>query len=240
MKWLWIAVTGVFVAGLVTLGVLAVDERNVVWEGRAALCPYCRAPLPNLAHACGECRRTVDWSPTSETCTHCLSAEDVQHLRNAFEALATKEEPLPGALAAFPVAYFDAMQPGGCVYCAGLKKVLDGGREKVDCPVCRSDGRCIACGGGRSVVIGDEAGHRRLLERRAVWGRARSSAELTRLAVARARLVDEDVRSLRGFLEAEEQLGDLLLRARDRIAAAFAALHEELAKQRETARAKTG
>lgn len=240
MKWLWIVTTAVAVTGLVALGILSVDERDVVWEGREAFCPYCRAPLPNLALACPTCRRTFDWVPTTETCRHCLSPEDVDHLRNAFRALDGGKEPLPGALAEFPAAYFAAMQPGDCTFCAGLKEVVEGGRDDVRCPVCRGEGRCIACGGSRSVAIGEPAGRKRLLDRRGVWERAAASAAVTRLPVNRADLLEADVRSLRGYVEAEELLSPLLDRAAQRIRDAFAALHEELAKKPKAVPAAAG
>jgi hypothetical protein len=230
MKWLWLASSGIAVAALVALGVLSVDERDVVWEGRRALCPYCRGELPNLALTCPTCRHTLDWVPAKETCRHCLSRENVEHLRNAFAELGTGAGPQPGALAPFGAAYFEVMQPGACTYCAGLGEVVDGVRN-VPCPVCRGEGHCIACGGSRSVALGDPAGWSRLLARREVWERAQDSAALTRLPINADELREADVRALHGYVEAEEPLSGLLAKARARIDEAFAALHVELARK---------
>ncbi|MGH7162630.1 MAG: hypothetical protein ACREID_04030, partial [Planctomycetota bacterium] len=160
----WLAFTGACVAGLVALGILAVDERDVVWEGRAAFCPYCRAPLELYAVSCKECARTLDWASNVEECRWCLHPDDAEALKEWFDSLGLKRDPLPGALAEFPIAYFEAIEAGACSHCGGLGRVLASGREAA-CPVCRERKRCIACGGDRTVVVGDAAAHRRALER---------------------------------------------------------------------------
>jgi hypothetical protein len=233
----WLAFTAACVAALIALGILAVDERDVVWEGRQAVCPYCRAELPDYAVACKECRRTFDWSPGREPCTWCLGAEDVRLLREEFEQLELDKEtePLPGALAEFPIAYFRAFGAGKCSFCGGIGKVTRD-EEELDCPVCFGDGNCIACAGSRTVLIGDEGAHRRQLERKRVWEEARRRSEMTHLEVLRERLFEEDVAALRGYVEAETLVdadgANLLEKARGRVLAAFAALEqvrEELA-----------
>ena len=80
-------------------------------------------------------------------------------------------------------------------------------------------------------MIGAPEGWSRQLERSAVWEQAEASAELTRLPLDRAALVDADVRALQGYVEAEERLAPLLTQAAGRIRAAFAALHDELARK---------
>ena len=92
-------------------------------------------------------------------------------------------------------------------------------------------GRCIACGGSRSVVIGDDGAHRRALERADARTRAHERAAVADLPLDGEMLVDEDVASLRGYMEAEELRDpsgkELLKMARERLGAAFRVLHEE-------------
>jgi hypothetical protein len=227
----WLAFTSACVAALIALGILAVDERDVVWEGRQAVCPYCRAELPDYAVACQKCRRTFDWSPAREPCSWCLGAEDARLLRQEFEELELEEEtePLPGALAEFPIAYFRAFGAGKCAYCGGIGKVTRG-EEELDCPVCFGDGNCIACAGSRTVLVGDEGAHRRKLERERAWEEAHRRSEMTHLKLLRERLFLEDVRALRGYVEAEELVDAegavLVKKAKDRVLAAFAALEQ--------------
>ena len=225
----WLAFTAACAVILVLLGILAVDERDVVWEGRKAICPYCRSDLEYYALLCKACDRTLDWTSHREPCRTCLKEEDVKHMRDGFDALALKDtEPLPEALAGFPKAYFLAMETGACTYCAGIKKVMKDGLE-VDCSVCRGSGRCVACGGDSVVVIGDANAHDRKFAREREWREELRRAQLTRLTLLRGQLVNEDVAALRGFVEIEdtrdEQGRKLLDLARDRVKAAFKAIH---------------
>ncbi len=226
----WLSFTGLCVVGLVALGILAVDERNVVWEAGQPLCPYCRSAMEPLAITCKGCRGRVDWVGTTLPCSCCLDSPDVDHLRDRFDALALPPAAAPPWLAAFPGGYFHVMDRGACGYCAGLKQIGEGGEAR-PCPICRGDGRCILCGGDRVVEVGNEQVHRRLLERRREWEEGERREKLTRLALQRDRLVDRDVGELRGFLEAasiRDGEGRLLVeRAREQLAAAFAALAHE-------------
>jgi hypothetical protein len=228
----WVLFTSGCVVALVALGFLAVDERDVVWEGRKPLCGYCRAELAHHAVVCRECNRSLDWRPHSEECRWCLERTDVDHLLRLYRDIA-KAGPLPDALVAYE-AYFEAIDVGDCTYCGGIGKVMDGG-EEADCPVCRGDRRCVACGGTRSVVIGDDAAHRRALERQDERMRAKVRGVVTDLPLNDGALVDKDVAALRGYVEAED-LTDVhgrkvLELARERMKAAFRVLHEEHAKR---------
>ena len=235
MQWKWWLFTSVVVGALIALGVGAVDERDILWEGRTPLCPYCRAELPMHALVCRECTRSVDWRSRNEECTWCLQKEDVNHLRRVFDELVVEDEPLPPALADYDAGYFRAMDEGTCTYCGGLGSVLVGG-AKVECPICRGDEKCVACGGDRVVVVGDEGAHRRALERADARRRAEERARLTDLPLDRELLLDEDVAALRGYVEAE-QLTDtrgnkLLERARQRAEKAFDLLHREYERRK--------
>jgi len=239
----WLIFTGACVAVLVTLGILAVDERNVIWEGRTPLCPYCRSELPNQAIVCKECGRSIDWVSHSETCRWCLSRKDVEHMTNLFDRLKVAKGPLPGELREFPQAYFRTMEAGACAYCGGLGKVMVDGKE-VTCPVCRGARRCIACGGDRRVELGDPVAARHLRERHAARELAERRAELTGLPLKLTLLVDQDVDALRGYVEAEtltgEQGRNLLEMARARVKRAFRALHAEVARKEKEAVAAPG
>lgn len=230
----WLVFTGLCVAVLITLGLLAVDERDVVWEGRQAFCPYCRAEMPRLAVVCPKCRRSVDWTTNQEPCRWCLNRADVKHMNELFDDLQLESDPLPGALGAFTIAYFRSMDEGACTYCGGLGDVIENGVDVV-CPVCRGGKLCIACGGDGSVTIGDEGAHTRVLERRSARELAEARAEVTGLPLKRALLTDQDVEALMGYAEAEtltdERGRNLLVRARARVKRAFQALVDERARR---------
>ncbi len=224
----WLLFTSASVVVLIALGLLAVDERDVIWEGRKALCGYCRAELAYHAVVCRECDRSLDWRSNKEECRWCLDRTDVDHLLGLYRELAA-DGPLPASLAAYE-PYFGAIAVGECTGCGGVGKVMDGGKE-VDCPACRGDKRCLACGGSRSVVIGDEGAHRRALEREDARTRAQERAVTADLELNVEMLVDKDAEALRGYVEAEglrDSAGRKLLDlAHERLKAAFRAVHEE-------------
>jgi hypothetical protein len=234
----WVLFTSGCVVALVTLGFLAVDERDVVWEGRKPLCGYCRAELAYHAVVCRECNRSLDWRPHTEECRWCLGRKDVDHLLDLYRDV-SKAGPLPAALVAYE-PYFEAIDVGACTYCGGIGKVMENGEEAV-CPVCRGEerARCVACNGTRSVVIGDDGAHRRALERSDARVRARVRGVVADLPLNDGVLVDEDVAALRGYAEAEDLTDDhgrkLLELAREKMKVVFRTLHEEHAK-----RAKAG
>jgi len=227
----WYVFTAAVVVVLIALGIAAVDERDVIWEGRTPICPHCRTPVAQLAIFCTACDRNFDWVPSTEECRWCLDREDARHLRMLFEALGEDKEPLPGELASYPTAYFRAMEAGACTYCAGLGVVLENG-VKLPCPVCRGGRECIGCGGDRVVQLGDPAAHRAEVARLEVWQRAERRAAVTRQQIDRTLVVVEDVRALTGAQEAErltdEQGRNLLERARARVTEAFRALQTQL------------
>lgn len=230
----WLLFTSASVLALIALGILAVDERDVVWEGRKPLCGYCRAELGPHAVVCRECDRSLDWRSNKEECRWCLDRNDVDHLLALYKELA-EGAPLPESVLAYG-PYFDSIDVGSCTYCGGVGKVVDAGNN-VACPVCRGLERCIACGGSRSVVIGDEGAHRRALEREDVRRRAQTRAAVADLPLKDEMLLDEDVAALRGNVEAEElrdSAGNKLLdeMALERLKGAFRALHEEHDKRK--------
>jgi hypothetical protein len=230
----WFLFTAGCVVALVTLGVLAVDERDVVWEGRQPLCPHCRAEVRFGSVACPDCDRSFDWRSHKEECHWCLSQEDVQHLQKVYREL-KEDGPLPEDVAAFG-PYFEAIDEGNCTYCGGIGKVMEGTQE-MDCPVCRgkNGGRCIACGGSRTVVVGDQGAHQRALERADARKRALERAEVTDLALNVKMLVDEDVAAMKGYVEAEELCDEggrnLLELAHDRVMQAYRVLHDARARR---------
>jgi hypothetical protein len=225
----WLAFTVAIVAGLVALGVWSVMPPSVAWEARTPYCSRCRAEVRPYTRQCPDCDRSLRWTSTDEECTWCLSKEDADFMRDSYRDLELEESAHVGLLKQFPKAYFLAMEPGACAYCAGLGKVNRGDAE-VTCPVCRGRKpyRCIACDGDREVVIGDEGAHTALLARHAAHARAEGRSKLTHLPVRRSSLVDEDVEALTGYVEAEEitdERGQHLLElARARATLAFEAL----------------
>ena len=76
----WLLFTSASVVALIALGILAVDERDVIWESRQPLCGYCRAALAPHAVVCRECDRSLDWRSSKEECGWCLDRTDVDHL----------------------------------------------------------------------------------------------------------------------------------------------------------------
>jgi hypothetical protein len=201
----WMVFTGAAVAALITLGILAVDERDVVWEGRKPLCPYCRSPIEMFALACKSCGRAFDWSSTAEECRWCLSGDVADELRDqlALLGLDEAEEGKPGGpLGDFSLAWLRAIDEGSCAYCGGIGRVANGTKERT-CPVCFGKKRCISCGGDRTVVVGDSGAHRRMLERAAALSAAENAARITGLALNRDGLSEQDVAELRGTAEAE-------------------------------------
>lgn len=203
----WLVFTGACVAMLITLGALAVDERDVSWEGREAHCPYCRSDLPALANVCKDCDRSVDWVPKSEECRWSLSRAEINYMRDMVDSLEL-EEPLPEELAGFQLAYFRGMEEGACAYCAGLGMTLEGTAE-VTCKVCRGRKRCIACDGDRVVSVGDPRAYWALQRRQDQRRRAEERAKLTGLPINRNTLLDEDVEALAGYAEIEKIVDDL-------------------------------
>jgi len=238
----WLLFTGACVAVLVILGALAVDERDVVWEGREASCPYCRVDLPDMAVVCKACNRSVDWMPLSEECTWCLERNDVGHLKDLVEGMKLEEGSMPEGLTGFPFAYFKGIDEGACTFCAGLGQVLEGTAE-VRCPVCRGRKRCIACDGDRVVIFADPRARWAARQRLEQRERAERRAKLTGLPLKRTMLVDEDVATLAGFAEIEALRDDkdrsLLVRARERVKTAFALLNEEFARVSAARKAET-
>ncbi|MHC4932868.1 MAG: DnaJ-like cysteine-rich domain-containing protein [Planctomycetota bacterium] len=238
----WLAFTAAVIAVLIGLGVLAVDERDVIWEGRDAFCPYCRSEARSYAMACKECERTFDWVPHRENCEWCLASADVDILKDRFERLENEADPLPGELASFPRAYFLNIDQGSCTYCGGLGEVRNGTQE-IACSVCRGRGTCIACNGDRVVIVGSERAHWVALERDRAWAVAVERSRLTGLPMLKDEIVDADVDALRGWREVEnleDSSGESLLsRARSRVEQAFRALTAEVARKAAETPAKT-
>lgn len=228
----WLLFTSACVVVLVGLGILAVDERNVEWEGRKALCPYCRAEVAYDSVVCPACDRSFDWRSNKEECRWCLDRADVDRLLGLYREL-TETGPLPESLAAWG-PYFEAIESGKCTYCGGIGRMTEGGKE-VTCPVCRGDTRCIACGGSRSVVIGDEGAHRRALERIDERVRTQERSAVAGLPIDVELLIQDDVSALRGYAEAETLRdangSNLLELARERVKSAFRVLHDEQEKR---------
>jgi hypothetical protein len=235
------------VAALVAVGILAVDERDVQWEQAAdghwmPLCGYCRGELERLAVVCPRCDRSLDWVVHRAPCTWCLDSHDADHLHDLLLKLDAEVEPLPGALAGFPKAYFLAMDEGSCTYCGGTGAVTDASGSTGNCPVCQGRERCIACGGDRIVVIGDQTAYRKLTERIRARRLAERRAKLTDRPLVSSMLLREDVEALRGYIELEQYplTRELLERARAKLERAFKALHEETQRRMKAAPRTTG
>lgn len=238
----WYVFTAACVAALVAVGVLAVDERDVEWEQAAdghwvPLCGYCRGELKRLAVVCPNCDRSLDWVEHRAPCTWCLDSHDADHLHDLLLKLDAQEEPLPGALAAFPKAYFLAMDEGSCTFCGGNGAVAEAGGRSGNCPVCQGHKRCIACGGDRIVVIGTQGAYRKLTERVRARRLAERRAKLTDRPLVASMVLREDVEALRGYIELEQYplTRQLLECARTKLERAFKALHEETQRQKKLA-----
>jgi len=225
MKW-WI-ITSICVGALIALGVGAVDERDVVWEGRTPLCPYCRAELPMHALVCKECNRSLDWLPVKEECAWCLDRKDADHMNDLFEEIRQSGRPLPETLAPFGAGYF-RMDEGACTYCGGVGRVVEAGAD-VECPVCGGTRHCLACGGDRAVVVGAEEAHRRALARARTREDAERRARITDLPLNQSELLRGDREALQGYaeIEADPRCRALLEKSRTRLQQAFRALHAE-------------
>ena len=226
----WLVFTAACVVALVTLGVLAVDERNVYWEGREPHCPYCRVDVAFYAITCRECRKNFDWAPRTEPCRWCLDRDEVNLLRERYKTL---DKPGDSAEADLPpyAAFVLSIEAGDCTFCGGLRK------EGWQCPVCFGGKRCIGCKGDRETVVGHPAAERarqaRLQERERLQRRESATGIATRLGD----LLAGDVRALAGYAEAEElrdagnrrllQLGmDRVRRAADAVSKAARAVDE--------------
>jgi len=238
----WYVFAALCMGALVLVGVLAVDERDVEWglaaDGHwAPLCGYCRGELKRLAVVCPNCDRSLDWVEHRAPCTWCLDSYDADHLHDLVLKLDAKVEPLPGALASFPKAYFLAMDAGSCTYCGGNGAITEAGGRAGNCPVCQGHERCIACAGDRVVVIGAQGAYRRLTERIRARRLAERRAKLTDRPLVASMVLKEDVEVLRGFSELEQYplTKELLERSRAKLEHAFKALHEETQRQKKLA-----
>ena len=202
----WLIFTGLCVASLVALGIQAVDERDVVWEGRDASCPYCRSELPFYAMACKECQRTLDWTATQEICAWCLDRKTTLLLKETYETVRTSAGLHPGELVAWAPSYFREMDAGDCGYCAGTGKT-GSAEEKKPCPICRGGRDCIACDGSRTVIVGDVRADRRLLRHRAIREQQERRAGLTGIPADNDALLNDEVFALQGYVEVETLSG---------------------------------
>jgi len=198
----WIFFTGACVVSLITLGILAVDERDVVWEDRTPLCPHCRAELAYYSLACRQCSHTLDWTPTQEPCVWCVDRETARVMRDAYATVRIAGEAHPERLAAWSPAYFREMEAGACAYCGGQGSI-GADAERKACPVCRGRKDCIGCDGSRAVIIGDERAHRRMTRRRRAWAEALRRAELTGRQMNERALRNDDALAVAGHIEAE-------------------------------------
>ena len=222
----WLLFTGVCVASLIALGIQAVDERDVVWEGRDAFCPYCRSELRFYAMACKECRRTLDWTATQETCGWCLDRETALLLKETYERVRTSTGSHPGGLVAWAPSYFREMDAGDCGFCAGLGRI-GSADQKETCPVCRGGRDCVGCDGSRTVVVGDVRADRRLLRHRTIREQAQRRAELTGIPADDDALLNDEVFALQGYVEVDTLSGPggrLVQSALDRAVEALAAV----------------
>lgn len=174
----WLVVTGVIVLTLVGLSVFALDRPDAVWtEGKPA-CPHCRTDVPHFAHRCPTCREEFDWVVTPDEaqplCTHCLSPGQEDWVRERKRALGEDAavERVAKTFSVTPAAaaeYLGVVGRGQCGACGGTGlDVTAEGAEILACPVCFGGQRCVACGGDRRVVLGDEPAHGAIQRYRAV------------------------------------------------------------------------
>ncbi|MEE8105266.1 MAG: hypothetical protein V3T86_07005 [Planctomycetota bacterium] len=204
MKWTFFA--GACVVSLITLGILAVDERDVVWEERTPLCPHCRAELSYYSLACRQCSRTLDWTPTQEPCVWCVDRETARVMRDAYLTVRAAGEAHPERLASWSPAYFREMEAGACAHCGGQGFIGVAGDRKF-CEVCRDRKDCVGCDGSRAATIGDERARRRMMRRRHAWSEASRRAELTGQPINERALRNDDALAVAGHVEAETLAG---------------------------------
>ena len=199
----WLVFTAACVVALVALGVLAVDERNVFWEGREPHCPYCRADVAFYAITCKECRKNFDWEPRTEPCRWCLERDEARVLRQRYETLA-KPGDLPASRPPAYAAFVMSIGAGDCTFCGGLGKIVEHGAEGQECPVCFNGKRCIGCKGNRETLVGHPAAQRARQARLAERERLRRRESATGIAPRLDELLAGDVSALAGYAEAEE------------------------------------
>lgn len=238
MRWLLFAAA--CVAALVALGILAVDERDVVWERDRPLCPYCRHELNLFALACKECRHAIDWVPRQEPCPWCLNSAEATRMRGFALDLELRGRGMPEPLREFTDAYFADIQGGDCPFCGGLGEVQQNGGSPRRCPVCFGRRKCIACNGDGVTLRGDPVAHRRRIERDEARAAELRRAKLLGHEPSLDAILAEDVEQLAGHVEATELRdaeGRLLVAlAREKAERAFAGLKEArrlLAEKRE-------
>ncbi|MCZ6573504.1 MAG: hypothetical protein O7C98_10105 [Planctomycetota bacterium] len=199
----WLVFTAACVVALVALGVLAVDERNVVWEGRVPHCPYCRVDVAFYAVTCKDCGKNFDWEPRTEPCRWCLERDEARVLRQRYRTLAKPDNPASASTPPY-AAFVLSIEEGDCTFCGGLGAVVERGEEGRECPVCFGGKRCIGCKGDRDTVVGHPAAERALQARLQERERARRRESATGIATRLEDLLAADVRALAGYAEAED------------------------------------
>jgi hypothetical protein len=166
----WLVSTGLIVGALVLLGILAMDQKDVVWAGGKPHCPHCRSDTPMFSTRCPVCREPYDWveepHDDSPYCSHCMSPGEQEWLRTKREALekahgedafVQRVSKATGFDAATAREWLRDLGAGQCGWCGGTGRDLSAPAEppgRKVCPVCLGAKKCIGCGGDSRVAVG--------------------------------------------------------------------------------------
>ncbi|MDA1195819.1 MAG: hypothetical protein O2894_11620 [Planctomycetota bacterium] len=151
---------------LLVLSLLALDRPDVVWVGESPECPHCRLEVRWYSHRCADCRGEFDWTSPAEEISPIsgatLSPQEAEWVRDRVKALtaevaAARVATALGLELAFAVEYLSSVAKGDCGWCGGTRlDPSDGSGEGLRCPACFGSGNGIACGGDRTMRIGDQ------------------------------------------------------------------------------------
>lgn len=164
----WWVLTLVVVGVLLLISALALDRPNVVWDDGVPHCPHCRSEVAFYSRLCPTCNEPYDWKVASgegSPLSHwSLTSLEARYLRERVDALGatlanqrvahTLQIPLESAQ-----VYLESVDRGRCGWCGGTGRDVGLEGEDTVCPVCFGTAQCIACGGDRRILIGDEAAH---------------------------------------------------------------------------------
>jgi hypothetical protein len=204
----WWVLTLAVIGVLVLISMLALDRPNVIWAGETPECPHCRHDVELYSHRCADCGGEFDWFAPSEDeapiSSASLSAQEAEWIRERVKVLgpevaAQRIATDTGLNAEAAAAYLASVGRGDCGWCGGTRIDLaakDG--EDAECPACFGSAHCVACGGDRRVLIGDQRAARALLAYK------RELADLLQSRVPDAVKRDEARRMAREFLASHE------------------------------------
>jgi len=175
----WVFIAGGVALFIFVLTLIALYQRDVVWNGSQPHCPHCRALVAPYASVCATCRNRFDWVADERPCPVGLSETEVSFLHSISEADARAKVAAAGGTVAgldadAVVGWLRKIDANECVFCAGTGDALglEAGSPLAklsnelddDCPVCVGEDDCVGCDGDGESEYGDEDAHRLLEE----------------------------------------------------------------------------